>query len=77
MPPLTVRSISGAIDRALRIRVAKQGCIENAEIRAIGDEAGSPKIGLGTLLQQIGRAFGGDDLDFSRDKSPARAVEFE
>jgi len=77
MPALTVRNLSEATHRALRVRAAEHGRSTEAEVRAILDEAVKPKIGLGTRLWQIGREFGGDDLDFSRDQTPARAVDFE
>jgi antitoxin FitA len=79
MAAVTVRNLSPETHRALRVRAAEHGRSTEAEIRAILDEAVKPKdeVGLGTLLWEIGREFGGDDLDFTRDRSPARAVDFE
>jgi len=79
MSAITVRNLSEAAHRALRIRAAEHGRSTEAEVRAILEAAVNPepKPGLGTRLWQIGREFGGDDLDFSRDRSPAGAVEFE
>ena len=49
-----------------------------AEIRAILDEAVDPKgsVGLGTMLAEIGRDFGGVDLDIERDTTPAELARF-
>ncbi len=48
-----------------------------AEIRAILDDAVSPKIGIGSMLAAIGRDFGGVDLEITRDKSPADPAIFD
>ena len=77
MAAVTVRNLSAETHRALRVRAAEHGRSTEAEIRAILDAAVTPKVGLGTRLWEIGREFGGDDLDFTRDKTPAPAVDFE
>ena len=77
MPVITVRNLSEATHRALRIRAAEHGRSTEAEVRAILDAAVEQKVGLGTRLWEIGRAYGGDDLDFTRDKTPARFADFE
>ena len=35
------------------------------------------KKGMGTALEEIGKAVGGIDLDITRDKTPARFAVFD
>jgi plasmid stability protein len=79
MASLNVRNLSDATHKALRIRAAQHGRSMEAEIRAILDDAVSPrqKIGLGSMLAAIGRDFGGVELDISRDRTPTDPANFE
>jgi plasmid stability protein len=79
MASLDVRNLSDATHKALRIRAAQHGRSMEAEIRAIPDEAVSPrqKIVLGSMLAAIGRDFGGVELDIARDRTPADPANFE
>jgi plasmid stability protein len=78
MGSLSVRNLSDATHKALRIRAAQHGRSMEAEIRAILDEAVSlrEKIGLGSLLTAIGRDFGGVELDIVRDGTLANPADF-
>jgi plasmid stability protein len=79
MGSLNVRNLSDATHKALRIRAAQHGRSTEAEIRAILDDAVSPrqKIGLGSMLAAIGRDFDGVELDIARDRTPADPANFE
>jgi plasmid stability protein len=79
MGSLNVRNLSDKTHKALRIRAAQHGRSMEAEVRAILDDAVSPKekIGLGSMLAAIGRDFGGVDLDVARDSTPAEPADFE
>jgi plasmid stability protein len=79
MASLNVRNLSDATHKALRIRAAQHGRSMEAEIRAILDDAVSPrqKIGLGSMLAAIGRDFGGVELDIARDRTPTDPANFE
>ena len=79
MASLNVRNLSSQTHKALRIRAAQHGRSVEAEIRAILDEAVTPRerIGLGSMLSAIGRDFGGVDLDIDRDKTPAEPANFD
>jgi plasmid stability protein len=79
MGSLNVRNLSDATHKALRIRAARHGRSMEAEVRAILDDAVSPreKVGLGSMLAAIGRDFGGVELDIARDKTPADPASFE
>ena len=79
MGSLNVRNLSDETHRALRIRAAQHGRSMEAEVRAILDDAVSPrhKVGLGSMLAAIGREFGGVDLDITRDRTPAEPASFE
>ncbi len=79
MGSLNVRNLSDATHKALRIRAAHHGRSMEAEIRAILDNAVSPrqKIGLGSMLAAIGRDFDGVELRIARDRTPADPANFE
>jgi plasmid stability protein len=78
MASLSVRNLSDATHRALRVRAARHGRSVEAEIRAILDAAVRPEAErrLGSLLTAIGRDLGGVDLDIARDRSAAEPVDF-
>lgn len=79
MGSLNVRNLSDATHKALRIRAAQHGRSMEAEVRAILDDVVSPrqKIGLGSMLAEIGRDFEGVELDIARDRTPADPANFE
>ena len=79
MGSLNVRNLSDETHRVLRIRAAQHGRSMEAEVRAILDDAVSPrhKVGLGSMLAAIGREFGGVDLDITRERTPAEPAGFE
>lgn len=76
MPAITVRNLSVETHRALKARAAAHGRSTEAEVRAILDAAaGRATPGLGSLLAAIGEELGGADLEFSRDRAPARPID--
>ncbi len=79
MPAVTVRNLSAETHRRLKQRAAKRGNSTEAEIRLILDEAVRPKkeVGLGTRLAQIGKKYGGWDLEIKRDQTPTDPAIFE
>ena len=79
MGSLNVRNLSDKTHKALRIRAARHGRSMEAEVRAILDDAVSPReeTGLGSMLTAIGRDFGGVDLDIERDRTHAEPANFE
>jgi antitoxin FitA len=84
MPSVTVRNVPDEVHRALRVRAAQHGRSAEAEIREILENAVQPegRVKLGSLLASIGRKINLSDDEFlileqSRDKSPAKPVEFE
>lgn len=68
MPAMTIRNISEETHRALKALAAAHGRSAEAEVRAILEQAVFPavRIRLGSLLQEIGVAAGGVDLDIER-----------
>jgi antitoxin FitA len=84
MPSVTIRNVPDEVHRALRVRAAKHGRSAEAEIREILENAVQPegRIKLGSLLAGIGRKINLSDNEFSifeqsRDKTPAKPVDFE
>ena len=79
MPAVTVRNLSVETHRRLKQRAAKHGTSTEAEIRLILNEAVRPEkeVGLGTQLQEIGRKYGGWDLEIKRDQTPTDFAIFE
>lgn len=79
MPAVLVRNLSVKTHRALKRRAKLHGSSTEAEIRGILDAAvqPEPEIGLGTALHELGKKYGGWDLEIKRDKTPARYVTFE
>jgi antitoxin FitA len=83
MPSITVRNVPDEVHRALRVRAAQHGRSAEAEIREILENAVQPegRVKLGSLLAGIGRKINLNDEEFSifeqsRDKSPAKPVDF-
>lgn len=79
MPAVTVRNIPEETHRALKARAAKHGRSTEAEIRQILEDAvrAPEDVKLGTALAEIGRRFGGVDLDITRDPEPAEPADFD
>jgi plasmid stability protein len=84
MAMLTVRNLPDEVHRALRVRAAQHGQSMEAEARAILEAAISPqgRVKLGSMLAAMGRQARLSDEEFAvfekvRDKTPARAVNFE
>lgn len=79
MATVTVRNLSEETHRALKVRAAEHGRSTEAEIRIILDTAvkREPRVRVGSLLAEIGREFGGVELDIERDKTPTEPPSFE
>ena len=84
MPSVTIRNVPDEVHRALRVRAAQHGRSAEAEIREILENAVQPegRVKLGSLLASIGRKINLSDDEFSifeqsRDKTPAKPVDFE
>lgn len=79
MASVIIRNLSEATHRALRARAEAAGRSTEAEIRAILESAARPegRVKLGSLLAQIGRKFGGVDLEIERDKTSTKPIDFE
>jgi plasmid stability protein len=84
MPSVTVRNVPDEVHRALRVRAAQHGRSAEAEIREILENAVQPegRVKLGSLLASIGRKINLSDdelsiFEQSRDKSPAKPVDFK
>ena len=82
MHAMTIRNLPDETHRALKQRAKLHGKSTEAEVRAILEEAVRPvqpkkEVGLGTALHEFAMQFGGIDLDITRDKTPARAADFE
>jgi antitoxin FitA len=81
MATLTIRDLSDATHRALRIQAAGHGRSMEAEVRAILTAAVAPAATpLGTRLHTAARALGltDDDADMviaARDRRPAEVLE--
>lgn len=76
MSAITVRNLSAETHRALKARAIAHGRSTEAEVRAILDSAVAPRIGLGTLLADIGRDAGGVDLDLDRELVEREVPDF-
>ena len=76
---VTVRNLSRATYRALKVRAVRNGRSTAAEIRAILDDALQPesRVRIGSELAALGRRFGGLDLDPARDRTPTEPAPFE
>ncbi|CAD7033579.1 plasmid stabilization protein [Pseudorhizobium endolithicum] len=91
MNAITIRNLSDEESRLLQTLALEHGTSVEAEAQRILREAlvngqkalkeplaQQPPLKLGTALWELGQEFGGlDDLDFSRDQTPARGVSFE
>lgn len=79
MVAVTIRNIPDETHRALKLRAKQNGQSTEAEIRAILEDAvhKTGKVGLGSLLEDLGKQYGGADLDIARDKTPIAPASFE
>lgn len=76
VPAITVRNLSAETHRAIKARAAAHGRSAEAEVRAILDSAVAPRIGLGSLLAEIGQEAGGVDLQIERDSIEREIPDF-
>lgn len=77
MPAVTIRNITPETHRALKLRAAKNSRSTEAEIRAILDEAAATvRVGLGTALYQLGRKYGGIELDTKLPGDDIEPIDF-
>ena len=74
MAAITVRNLSEATYRALRMLANQHGRSLEAEVRAILDAAVRPedRLKMGSALVELFRPFGGVDLDIERDRTPVK-----
>lgn len=79
MAAVIIRSLSDETHRALKARAVEHGRSTEAEIRAILEEAIRPqeRVKVGSALAELGRRFGGVDLDLKRDEAPIEPATFE
>lgn len=84
MPAVTIRNLSDATHRALKVRAAQHGRSTEAEIRDILESAVRPeqRIQMGDALADLGRRLGLTEEDFAaleqaRDRTPAEPPRFE
>jgi len=79
MPAVTIRNLTEETHRALKLRAAQHGRSTEAELREIIEAAVRPpqRVKLGAALAEIGREFGGVELDVTRDATAAGTVTFE
>jgi plasmid stability protein len=79
MAVVTVRNLSEATHRALRLRAAQHGRSTEAEIRLILQEAVRQpgRVKIGSALAAFAQRFGALDLEITRDESSPRAASFE
>ncbi|WHO75639.1 plasmid stabilization protein [Rhizobium sp. BT03] len=84
MPAVTIRNLSEATHRALKVRAAHHGRSAEAEMREILEAAVRPetRLRLGSALAERSRLLGltNDDfavLDQAFDKIPAKPMSFE
>lgn len=69
MPAIVLEDLPAPLHRALEARALRHGHSPEAEIQVILEAALLPSrtTGLGSLLAEIGREFGGVELDLNRD----------
>ncbi|QKK19890.1 FitA-like ribbon-helix-helix domain-containing protein [Rhizobium indicum] len=84
MPAVTIRNLSDATHRALKVRAAHHGRSAEAEMREILEAAVRPetRLRLGSALAERSRrlALTNEDfavLDQARDTLPAKPMSFE
>ena len=84
MPAVTIRNLSDATHRALKVRAAQHGRSTEAEMRDILETAVRPdtRVRLGSALAERSRRLGltNEDveaLERTRDKTAAQPMSFE
>lgn len=84
MSAVTIRNLSEETHRALKLRAAHNGRSTEAEIRDILDAAVRPaeRLRIGSALSALSREAGLTNADFdaletSRDRTPAKPLDFE
>ena len=84
MPAVTIRNISDATHRALKVRAAQHGRSAEAEMREILEFAVRPntRLRLGSLLSESSRKLGLSNDDFiaiekNQQISPAKPMSFK
>lgn len=79
MSTVLVRNLPEETHRALKALAIQHGRSTEAEIRAILETAARPanRLKLGSALVELGKSFGGIELDITRDKTPAKVASFE
>jgi plasmid stability protein len=83
MPAVTIRNLSEATHRALKVRAAQHGRSTEAEMREILESAVRPdtRLRIGTALAERSRRLGltnedVDALEQTRDRRPAKPMSF-
>jgi plasmid stability protein len=81
MPAVTIRNLSEATHRALKVRAAQHGRSAEAEMREILESAVRPdtRLRIGTALAERSRRLGltnedVDALEQTRDRTPAKPM---
>ena len=84
MAAVTIRNLSDAAHRALKVRAARHNRSAEAEMRAILEAAVRPaeRLHLGTALAEMSRKIGltnadVEALDQARDRTPAEPLRFK
>jgi plasmid stability protein len=84
MAAVTIRNLSEAAHRALKVRAAQHNRSAEAEMRAILEAAVRPagRLRLGTALAEMSRKIGltnadVEALDQIRDRTPAEPLRFK
>lgn len=82
MAAVTIRNLSNAAHRALKLRAAQHNRSTEAEMRAILEAAVLPdqRAGLGTAMAEISRSMGLTNadieaLELTRDRRPAEPLD--
>lgn len=88
MAAVTIRNLSEATHRALKVRAAQHGRSAEAEMRAILEAAARPaeRLRLGTALAEMSRKIGLTNADVEaldqvfeevRERAPAEPLRFK
>lgn len=84
MAAVTIRNLSDAAHRALKVRAAQNKRSAEAEMRAILESAALPedRVRLGTALAELSRKLGITNADIEaieqvRDRRPAEPMRFD
>ena len=77
MAAVTIRNLPDETLRALKKRAEQRGRSTEAEMRMILQNAVRPRLGMGTVLAEIGQKHGGLEFPTTRRRSPVRPLKFE